>query len=342
MPTSPHLPDRAPDLDEVAETARLIAPHTVETPTIPWAERLLRDTEVLLKLELFQLTGSFKARGAVANALKASPEERSRGFTAFSSGNHAAAVAYAAKVVGTSAKVVMLRSANPARVENCRRYGAEILFAENGSAAAAQVDEIVRNEGRTFIHPYEGFWTSAGAGTLALEIERQVPDLDAVVVAIGGGGLCSGVAATLKQLRPQCQVLAVEPTGADTMRRSFASGRPETLDAVDTIADTLAPPNTLPYSLGLCRRYVDELALVSDDEMRDAMALLYSRFKLAVEAGGAAALAGALGPFRSRLAGKKAVVIVCGSNIDLPTYSRHVMAAPALEGVISGTGMGAR
>lgn len=331
-------PTTPPSLEEVAATAKLIADHVIETPVTRWPERPRSGVEVLLKLELFQATGSFKARGAVANALKTPAEARRRGFTAFSSGNHAAAVAYAASAVGASAKVVMLRSANPARVENCRRFGAEVLFADDGQAATDKVAEIVAAEGRTAIHPYEGFWTSAGAGTLALEIGRQVPDADAVVVAIGGGGLCSGVAATLKQLRPGCQVLAVEPEGADTMYRSFASGRPERLEAVNTIADTLAPPVTLPYSLGLCRDNVDELALISDDSMRDAMALLYSRFKLAVEPGGAAALAGVMGPFRQRLRGKRAVVIVCGSNIDLETYTRHVLAAPLSEGVICGHG----
>jgi threonine dehydratase len=295
---------RAPSLEEVAATADLIADHIVETPVTRSPEPLAGGVHVTLKLELLQATGSFKARGALANALKASPDARRGGFTAFSSGNHAAAVAYAARVVGSTAKVVMLRSANPARVENCRRFGAEVLFADDGVSATERVEEIVRAEGRTAIHPYEGFWTSAGAGTLALEIDRQVADFDAVVVAIGGGGLCSGVASTMKQLRPHCDVLAVEPRGADTMWRSFASGRPETLEVVDTIADALAPPTTMPYSLALCRENVDELALISDDEIRDAMALLYSRFKMAVEPGGAAALAGVFGPFRRRLAGR--------------------------------------
>lgn len=334
---SPPPPPRAPSLEEVAATAKLIADHIVETPVVRSSEPLAGGIQVTLKLELLQATGSFKARGALANTLRASPDARKGGFTAFSSGNHAAAVAYAAKVAGSTAKVVMLKSANPARVENCRRFGAEVLFADDGASATARVDEIVRAEGRTPIHPYDGFWTSAGAGTLALEIDRQVPEFDAVLVAIGGGGLCSGVASTLKQLRPHCEVLAVEPKGADTMWRSFASGRPERLEKVDTIADSLAPPATMPYSLGLCRENVDELALITDDEIRDAMAVLYSRFKMAVEPGGAAALAGLFGPFRRRLAGKRVVVIVCGSNIDLATYSRHAMASPAFEGVVCGT-----
>lgn len=327
-------PTIAPSVEEVNATAELIAPHVIETPITEWPEGPPNGAELVLKLELFQATGSFKARGAIANALKASPEARRGGFTAFSSGNHAAALAYAAAVVGSTAKVVMLRSANPARVENCRRFGAEIVFADSGAAAEAEVEKIVRAEGRTLIHPYEGFWTSAGAGTLSLEIDRQAPGVDAVLVAIGGGGLCSGVAATMKQLRPECEILAVEPEGADTMWRSFASGHPERLAAVDTIADTLAPPATMPYSLGLCRENVDELALISDDQMRQSMALLYDRFKLAVEPGGAAALAGALGPFRTRLQGRRAAVIVCGSNIDLATYTRHVMAAAGPRGII--------
>jgi len=274
------------------------------------------------------VTGSFKARAALNVALSASPEVRARGFTAFSSGNHAGAVAYAAQVLGTTAKVVMLASANPARVANCKRFGAEVVIAPDGATAVRLMQQIAEDEGRMAIHPYEGVRTSEGSGTLALEFARQVPDLDAVVVAIGGGGLCSGIAATIKQLRPQCEVLAVEPQGADTMHRSFLSGRPETLERVATIADSLGPPTTLPYSLGLCRQNVDELALISDDQIRAAMERLYTDMKLVVEPGGAASVAGAMGPFRERLAGKRVGLIVCGSNIDIATLTRH------LDGVV--------
>lgn len=320
-----------PTLAEIEAAAGRLAPYILETPVFRWSGRAARDlfganTELWLKLELFQVTGSFKPRGALNVALMLEPQVRERGFTTFSSGNHAAAVAYAAHVLGTTAKVVMARTANAARVANCRRYGAEIIFAADAAEAAQEARRICDSEGRTFIHPYEGAVTSCGNSTLGWELHRQISDLDAVIVAIGGGGLCSGVGVALKHLRPQCQVLAVEPRGADTMFRSFQSGKPERLREVQTIADSLAPPNVLPYSFSLCRQTIDRLALLSDEQIQRAMACLHQELKLTVEPGGAAATAGALYPFRDQIAGKRVAVLVCGSNIDLHTFASLVDA----------------
>ena len=314
-----------PSIEDVRQAADRIAPHIIETPVVQWRGAEILDAfgpgaDVWLKLESFQAAGSFKARAALNIALSVPADVRQRGFTAFSSGNHAAAVAYAARVVGATAKVVMLRSANPARIANCERFGGEIVFADTGVSAVEMVEEIERTEGRYFSHPYEGLMTAAGVGGVALEMDRQIPDLDAVVVAVGGGGLCSGIAATLRQIRPSCEIFAVEPEGADTMFRSFQSGTTERLSSVQTIADSLAPPNTLPYSFNLCRQNVDQLCLISDDSIRDAMRRLYNSFRLAIEPGGAASTAGAFGPLRERLAGKRVCLLVCGSNIDLSTF----------------------
>lgn len=320
----------APPLAALTEAAARIAPYVVETPVHRWkgpaAERLFGDdADVWVKLELMQITGSFKARGALNNALQLSPSELARGLTAFSSGNHAAAVAYAARVLGATAKVVMLSSANPARVENCRSFGGEVLFAPDGERAVEMVEVLQREEGRALIHPYDGPGTAAGAGTIALELHEQIPELDVVLLAIGGGGLCSGVGPAIKRLRPGCQVLAVEPLGADTMYRSFRSGRPEPPGDATTIADSLAPPHVLPYSFGLCRQSVDELALISDAEMRAAMGVMFTELKLAVEPGGAAAAAGALGPFRDRLRGRRVAIVACGSNIDIGSLANLLL-----------------
>lgn len=325
----------APSLEAVAAAAERIAPHLVRTPVLHWrgpaARRLFGEgTEVWLKLELFQVGGSFKARGALNTALQLPPGQRAKGLTAFSSGNHAIAVAYAAQVLGVSAKVVMLNSANPARIELCRSFGAEILFAPDGDSAIEMVRDIQEQEGKSAIHPYDGVHTTEGAGTIALELVEQVPDLDAVLVSIGGGGLCSGLASTLKQVRPDCQVLAIEPEGADTMYRSFQAGHPLAAGVITTVADCLAPPRTLPYSYGLCRRAVDELALISDAAMIDAMGLLLRELKLVVEPGGAASTAAAIGPFRERIAGKRVAIVLCGSNIDLSSFTQMLSAgAPA-------------
>ena len=195
------------------------------------------------------------------------------------------------------------------------------MFAPDGEAAADLAEQIRRVEGRAVIHPYEGVQVSEATGTIALEIAQQVPDLDAIVLSVGGGGLCSGVSSTMKQLRPECRIYGVEPEGADTMYRSFRSGHVESLDSVATIADCLAPPRTLPYSFGLCRQFVDKLVLIDDDRIVGAMKTLFADLKIAAEPGGAASTAAALGPLRDRLAGKKSLILLCGSNIDLDTFT---------------------
>jgi threonine dehydratase len=252
------------------------------------------------------------------------PDALARGVTAVSAGNHAMAVGYAARALGTTAKVVMPRTASPARIEGSRAYGAEVVLVEDVHAAFAKVKEIEAQEGRTFIHPFEGPLTALGTATLGLELLAQAPDLDAVIVPIGGGGLCAGVAAAVKQASPRTLVFGVEPEGADSMHRSFRAGKPESIDKVRTIADSLGAPYAAPYSFALCKRFVDDLALVTDDQLRAAMGLLFRSAKLAVEPAGAAATAALCGPLRERLAGKKVGVIVCGANIDAATFAKHL------------------
>lgn len=282
------------------------------------------DTDVQLKLELFQRTGTFKARGALLNVLRLSEDERGRGVTAVSAGNHAIAVAFAAAAVGANAKVVMLSTANPLRVALCQAYGAEVVFAADGPTGFELAKQLARDEGRALVHPLEGRTTALGTATLGLELCEQVRGLEAVIVPIGGGGLCAGVASAVKLLAPECLVFGVEPTGADSMHRSFAAGEPRSIERVATIADSLGAPYALPISFELCRRNVDELVLVDDDQLRSAMRFLMRNAKLAVEPAGAAATAALLGPLRERLRGKRVGVIVCGSNIDEANYAKLI------------------
>jgi threonine dehydratase len=287
-------------------------------------KELGKGARVLLKEELFQRAGSFKPRGALTVMLSLDEAALRRGVTAVSAGNHAMAVAYAAGVLGTTAKVVMPKTANPFRVERCRAMGATVELVDDVHRAFARVQQIEREEGRTFVHPFEGPLTALGTATLGLELVEQAEGLDAVIVPIGGGGLCAGVAAAVKLASPRTQVFGVEPEGADTMRRSFVAGSPQAIEQVRTIADSLGAPYAAPYSFGLCRRYVDDLVLVSDHALRDAMRLLFASAKLAVEPAGAAATAALLGPLRERLSGRRAAVIVCGANIDPVTYAAHL------------------
>ena len=314
-----------PSLEDIEAARALLGDLVNETPAHRWRSPLLdahlgRQSAVFLKLEVFQRTGTFKARGALLNALALDAGARKRGVTAVSAGNHAIAVAFAAQRMGTSAKVVMMRGANPFRVSQVRAYGAELVQVPDVHTAFETVAAIERDEGRAFIHPFEGRTTVLGSATLGLELARQAPELDAVIVPIGGGGLCAGVATAIKAAQPACRVYGVEPEGADTMHRSFAAGSPQAIEAVTTIADSLGAPHAAPYSFALCRQHVDELVMIDDDAMRRAMGVLFQEMKLAVEPAGAAATAALLGPLAEPLKGKRVAAIVCGANIDARTF----------------------
>jgi threonine dehydratase len=303
-----------------------------ETPVRLWQDEAALDTvggdtRVFLKEELFQRTGSFKPRGALTVMLDLTPEALARGVTAVSAGNHAMAVAYAARVLGTTAKVVMPKTASAFRVERSRALGAEVELVDDVHVAFERVHQIEREERRAFVHPFEGPLTALGTATLGLELVEQAPHLDAVLVPIGGGGLAAGVAAAVKLASPRTLVFGVEPEGADSMRRSFDAGSPQAIDKVRTIADSLGAPHAAPYSFGLCRRYLDDVILVNDDALRRAMLLLFASAKLAVEPAGAAATAALCGPLLERLRGKRVGVIVCGANIDAATFSVCLQAA---------------
>jgi threonine dehydratase len=320
----------APTLGEIRAARERLGERVRETPVWPWRGRAIEaaagtGTDVFLKMELFQYGGTFKPRGALLNALALTDDARARGVTAVSAGNHAIATAFAARAVGTSAKVVMPKTANPARVALCRAYGAEVVLADDVHAAFAQVKRIEADEGRTFIHPFEGELTVLGTATVGYEWCRQVADLDAVIVPVGGGGLIAGIATAVKQMQPRCQVFGVEPEGADSMRRSLAAGSPQAINKVDTIADSLAAPHAAPYSFSLCQRFVDDLVLIDDAAMQRAMGLLFADLKLAVEPACAAATAALCGPLRERLAGRRVGVILCGSNIDIGTFTRQAI-----------------
>lgn len=323
-------------LGEIRETALAIHPYVRTTPIFSMvgeevAASLGADARITFKLELLQRTGTFKIRGALSNMLRLSAQQRRQGVTAVSAGNHAIAVACAASILNISAKVVMLSTASPVRVAAARASGAEVLIAESGPAGFDLANRIASDEGRVFIHPFEGKHTALGTATLGLEFAQQAPQLDALIVAIGGGGLAAGVASAFKLLQPACRIYGVEPAGADTMHRSFAANAPQRIERTTTIADSLAPPMALPYSFALCRANVDELVKVDDEQMCRAMAFLFTNLKLCVEPGGAAALAALREPLSAVLAGKRVGVVVCGSNIDTDSFARYVRVGEGRE-----------
>jgi threonine dehydratase len=283
--------------------------------------------QIVFKLELLQVSGSFKVRGALSSILALSAEQRARGVTAVSAGNHAVAVAFAARALGTHAKLVMLKSANPLRIQLAKQYGAEVELADDGAHGFVLVQAIEKNEGRYFVHPFEGPGAVLGSATLGLEWSEQAPHLDAIIVAVGGGGLIAGIGSAFAAQRASTAIYGVEPSGAAGLSLSMAAGAPTTLAQVHTIADSLAPPIITPYTFDLCRRHVDQITLVSDDEMRLAMGLLFTGLKLGVEPAGAAALAAARGKLLSRIEGRRVGILVCGANIDIPTFAQQARTA---------------
>jgi len=324
----------APTLSEIEETRARIAPYVLETPTLPYfggegLKRLAPGTDVWLKLELFQRTGSFKPRGAVNVMLSLSADERTKGVMAASAGNHAMATAYAASVLGISAKVAMPEYANPFRVERCRALGAEIVFAKSIGELFGIVDRVMAEEGRALVHPFEGPRTFEGTATVGWELCRDAPDLDAVIVPIGGGGLIAGIASAVKQINPDCKVFGVEPDGAKGMSLSLEAGHPLETVNVKTIADSLGAPHHRQGSFDLIQRFVDDVVIIDDAAMVETMELMFTDLKLAVEPAGAAALAALFGPLKNRLAGQRVGIVVCGTNIDVPTYSRLLERSPS-------------
>lgn len=325
-----------PSAHDTRAAAERLEGRVTRTPVRRWVPDMPGPTppdgaELFLKLELFQRTGTFKVRGALMNILGAPADVLDRGVTAVSAGNHAIAVAYAAQAAGTSAHVVILRSANPGRVARCRSYGAEIEFADDGAAGFARAAELAEQEGKLFIHPFDGPLTILGTSTLGLEMLDQVADLDAIVVPCGGGGILAGVSAYVKAVRPTCAVYGVEPTGADSMRRSLDAGECRAIESVQTIADSLGAPYAEAYSFNVIRENVDDVVLVDDRQILESMRALYSDAKLATEPASAAPYAAVCGPLRDRLAGLRVAVLISGSNIDIASFARYVAGEAADE-----------
>ncbi len=319
-----------PTLAAIRELSTALEPYVFKTPVFDKdALADLVGTRLNFKFELLQASGTFKARGAFSNMLALDDKQRRAGVTCVSAGNHAVAVAYAAMKLGIGAKVVMIKTASPFRVALCHQYGAEVVMADNGAAAFERVRQIEQEEGRFFVHPFNGYRTVLGTATLGYEWATQAPALDAVILPIGGGGLAAGVATAFKLVQPDCKVYGVEPEGADGMSQSFKAGHPIKMGPMQGIADSLMAPHTEAYSYELCRRSIDQLVTVSDDQIRSAMLRLFEELKLSPEPACAAATAGLLGPLREELEGQRVGVLLCGTNTDLPTLTQHLDAARA-------------
>lgn len=304
-------------IDDVREAARRIAGLVHHTPLFGSRSLSQRTgTDLRLKAENLQRTGSFKPRGAFNAILQLPAEARARGVVTFSAGNHGQALAFAAGQMGVRCTVYMAQNAVPAKVEAIRGYGAEIRFGADINDAFHAMEAFRQETGAVFVSPFADPAVIAGQGTVGLEILEDDPGVEQIVVPVGGGGLIAGIALAVKAMRPDVRVIGVEPEGSPAVLRAVEAGAPVRLERNTTIADGLAAPFTAELPLAIIRRDVDDLVLVTDEEIVAALRLILERTKLLVEPAGAAAVAALMTGKAAVPHGARAVAVLSGGNID--------------------------
>jgi threonine dehydratase len=306
-------------LDDVRAAAARIEGKVRRTPLIAAAptKRALGAGPVSYKLECLQVTGSFKARGAISKLGTLSDGEIAKGLVTASGGNHGLAIAYAGWLTGRPATIFVPENVSPAKAAKIKEWGAELIIIgkvwdESNRAAMAHV----ARSGATYVHPFADPAIMAGQGTIALELFEDDPDIDTLIVAIGGGGLIAGIATAAKALNPRIRIVGVEPIGAPTLHASLAAGHVVELAEITTIVPTMAARKTEAINFDIIRRHVEEVVLVSDDEMREAAQFLWFESGLAVDLSGAAAVAALLTGRVRADSGKRTCALVCGAGAD--------------------------
>lgn len=313
--------------------ASYVLKEALRTTNLIHAPKLTENCDLYLKPECLQVTGSFKVRGAYYKISQLSPEEKKKGVIACSAGNHAQGVALAAQKNNIKALICLPDGAPISKVEATRSYGAEICLVPGVyDDAYSKALNLRDTYGYTFIHPFNDEDVIAGQGTIGLEILNQQPDLDAVVVPIGGGGLISGVAYAVKSLNPKIKVYGVQAAGAPSMEQSLAQHEMITLPSVATIADGIAvkQPGDLTYEL--CSKYVDKVVTVNDDEISAAILCLMEKQKMVAEGAGAVSVAAMMFNKIPELKGKKVCCVVSGGNIDVTILSRVISRGLLMSG----------
>lgn len=314
----------SPSLQQIREASETLHGRIVATPVLNLSHDPIVDLlgeHVSMKLELFQHAGSFKARGNLLGMDRLDATQRAAGVIAASGGNHALAVSWAAQKLGVAATIIMPRATDPLRIEGCKAFGASVLLVDDIASAFDLMNTKAANDELTMMHPFEGEHMTLGAATCGTEILNELPDLDVMVIAVGGGGLISGISAAIKQARPTCEIIGVEPFGADSLFQSLEKGEPVRIGTVNTIADSLGSPAALPYSFAIAQKFVKRVIRIDDNAMLAAMGFMRDHLKLMVEPACAAALAAAMGPLQDEIRGKRACLLACGSNIGLERYN---------------------
>ena len=285
----------------------------------------LSGVDAYLKLENHQFTGSFKERGALNRLLVLGPDEKARGLIAASAGNHAQGVAYHAGRLGLAATIVMPETTPIIKVASTRAHGARVVLHGSGyDEAHAEARRLEKEEGLTFIHPFDDPWVIAGQGTIGLEILEQVDSLDAVVVPVGGGGLVTGIGVAVKSARPGARVIGVQSERLPGMRAALEAGRPLTLDPAQTLADGIAVKRVGDLTFALAQQVVDEVVTVSEEEIASAILYLLEKEKTVAEGAGAVAVAAIMHRRLPGLAGRRVAAVVSGGNIDVNLVARII------------------
>ena len=298
----------------------------VNTPTLQLNEDDLREilpdnSEVSIKLELFQQTGSFKARGVAIGLETLEKDKKAQGIVTVTGGNHGIATAWGASQYGISAKIIMPKTADPFRIDKCKNLGAEVILAENVDDAFRKLDEIEKEENRFVLHPFNQENMIIGSATCCAEILDQMGDIDILIIPIGGGGLIGGMAHYLDQINSSVELLGVEPVGADSFTKSLEKKSAVRIDKVDTIADSLGAPMAMEFSFNIAKKRVSQVEKVTDDEIRNAMITMRDRLGFIVEPACATSLAGLQERYKKKCEGKKVGIIACGSNISFDRYN---------------------
>jgi threonine dehydratase len=314
-------------LSDVYEARERIMPYLHRTPLIQSSTiGAMTGTDLWLKLETFQKTGSYKARGALNAVLALTEAERANGLVALSAGNHGQGLAFAARQVGAKATIFVPKAAVPTKVEAMRNYGADVRFVPNMESVLPYIEAFQKETGAFFVSPYDDVHVIAGQGVIGLEILEDLPQAANVIIPVGGGGLIGGLLLALKELRPDIRVVGVEPERANVMRRSLDAGHAVMADFIDTIADGLGAPKAGELSYALVEHYVDDLVLVTEDQIAHALWTILDRTKVLVEPAGAAATAALLAGLCGVEPGSPTVAICSGGNIDAAKLRRILPA----------------
>ena len=321
------IPDEL-SINTIKKVYQQIKPYINTTPLIK-ANDFIDETfnsNIYLKYECFQKSGSFKARGAINNILSSSEKDLENGITAVSAGNHAIAASYAANIFNLKNKIFLYKSANKYRVQACKNYNANISFtvAENAFEEVKDAEK----QGYKFVHPFDGAHTLQGSGTLGLEIIEQINKMDTkidnVIISVGGGGLISGVGAVLKQYFPNINIIGIEPDEAKGITDSLKANQPLQKVYINSIADSLCAPIHMPYSFSVAKQVIDEMLNITDSDMSEAMIFAHNHLKLFLEPACVAGFAALKKINSSKLINQNTLILLCGSNIDTLSWKQMI------------------